>query len=256
VNAYADQPGNRGPDDRGPDDHGPGEGGSDRIRPGSGPDDARASIRGLHVRSGASTGTERDVVVDLDLALRPGSRIGLVGSSSADQTAVLATVAGLRTPAAGTIEVGGSPLGAAPSPARVGYLSQDHRLIGTLTAVENVLVALLAGGSDGRTSIRQAEEQLEALALAPATWHNLVEQLSGGQQQRVALARALVRRPVLLVLDQPTSELDPDSVVLVDQVLQAAQDAGSAVLLANDPGVIIDNCDEIIHLGQDSAATT
>ena len=218
--------------------------------------DTGASIRGLHVRSGASTGAERDVVIDLELALPAGCRVGVVGPSSADQTAVLATVAGLRAPAAGTIEVGGSALGAAPSPARVGYLSQDHRLIGTLTAVENVLVALLAGGSDGRTSIRRAEAQLEALALAPATWHNLVEQLSGGQQQRVALARALVRRPTLLVLDQPTSELDPDSVVLVDQVLQAAQDEGAAILLANDPGVIIDHCDQIVHLGQGPATTS
>ncbi len=72
----------------------------------------------------------------------------------------------------------------------------------------------------------------------------------------MALARALVRRPTLLVLDQPTSELDPDSVVLVDQVLQAAQDEGAAILLANDPGVIIDHCDQIVHLGQGPATTS
>ncbi len=217
-----------------------------------GPGDPGASIRGLRVRSGpAGSGSTHDVLTDLDLDLPPGSRVGVVGPSSAAQTAVLTTVAGLRPPAAGTLTVGGRPLGAAPTPDRVGYLGQDHRLIGTLTAVENVLVALLAGrDGSNRPSVRRAEEQLGALALAPATWHNLVEQLSGGQQQRVALARALVRRPTLLVLDQPTSELDPDSVELVDQVLRAVQEEGSAVLLANDPGVIIDHCDELIRLGE------
>ena len=216
------------------------------------PSDPGASIRGLRVRS-AGTGPERDVVVGLDLELRPGHRVAVAGPSSADQTAVLATVAGLRPPAAGTIEGGGRPRGAGPSPARIGYLGQDHRLIGTLTAAENVLVALLDGRGAGRPSIRRAEAQLESLALAPATWHNLVEQLSGGQQQRVALARALVRRPALLVLDQPTSELDPDSVTQVDDVLLAVQHEGTAIVLANDPGVLIDHCDQIVHLGTGGA---
>lgn len=225
-------------------------------------DDTAASIRGLRVRSaetGRSRGTSgRDVIADLDLELRRGQRAAVVGPSSADQTAVLTTIAGLRPAAGGVIEVAGGLLGSAPSPERIGYLGQDHRLIGTLTAVENVLVALLAArrGSSGRgnadrPTIRRAEEQLEALALAPATWHNLVEQLSGGQQQRVALARALVRRPTVLVLDQPTSELDPDSVTLVDEVLLAVQEEGSAIVLANDPGVLIDHSDQIVNLGAD-----
>lgn len=216
------------------------------------------AIRGLRVRSGDAARSRAtaapDAITGLDLDLRRGRRVAVVGPSSADQTAVLTTIAGLRPAAAGTITVGGAPLGSAPSPDRVGYLGQDHRLIGTLTAVENVLVALLAGrGSAGRPSLRRAEEQLEALALAPATWHNLVEQLSGGQQQRVALARALVRRPTLLVLDQPTSELDPDSVTLVDGVLLAVQAEGCSVVLANDPGVLIEHADQIVHLGADGA---
>lgn len=210
---------------------------------------AGCAVRRLRVRD-TSSEVDRDVVTDLDLDLRPGRRIGVVGPSSGDVTAVLSTVAGLRPPASGTIAVDGQLLGSEPSPRRVAYLSQDHRLIGTLTAVENLLVSMLAARLPGsRESVRRAEEQLQALALAPATWHNLVEQLSGGQQQRVALGRALVLRSSLLVLDHPTSELDPDSVVLVDRVLGAVQNEGCAVLLASTDEVLLERCDALITLG-------
>jgi putative ABC transport system ATP-binding protein len=207
------------------------------------------AIRGLRVRD-TTSGSDRDVVTDLDVDLRPGQRIGVVGPSSGDVTAVLSAVAGLLPPASGTVTVDGHLVGSVPSPLRVAYLSQDHRLIGTLTAVENLLVSMLAAHQPGsKESVRRAEEQLEALALAPATWHNLVEQLSGGQQQRVALGRALVLRSSLLVLDHPTSELDPDSVVLVDEVLGAIQREGCAVLLASTDEVLLERCDTLVSLG-------
>lgn len=204
-----------------------------------------AVLRGVSVRESPEA---RPIVSDLDLEVRPGQRIGIVGPSSADVSLVLATVAGLHPAVAGSVEIGGSPA-AVGSPLAVGYLSQDNRLIGTLTAVENLLVVMLAARQPAnRTSSARAEQQLAALALAPATWHNLVEQLSGGQQQRVALARALVLRPTLLVLDHPTSELDPDSVDLVDTVLRAVQDEGCAVLLSADEDVLLSSCDRVIDL--------
>ena len=207
-----------------------------------------AVVRGLTVRDGTPPAV-RDIVAGLDLELLPGRRVGIVGPSSADVTTVLATVAGLRPAASGTVVVDGVPLPATASPLQVGYLSQDHRLIGTLTAVENVLVTMLAGRQQNdRDSAGRAEQQLEELALAPATWHNLVEQLSGGQQQRVALGRALVLRPSLLVLDHPTSELDPDSVALVDGALRRAQDEGCAVLLAAEEDVLLAGCDLVVDL--------
>lgn len=209
-----------------------------------------ATVRGLRVPDPRST-VPRDVVDAFDLDLPAGSRVGVVGPSSADVTAVLAAVAGLLPATGGEVVIDGVRLGAvAPTPQQLGYLSQDHRLVGTLTAVENLLVTLLAGRQPAnRASTQRAEQQLADLALAPATWHNLVEQLSGGQQQRVALGRALVLRPTLLVLDHPTSELDPDSVELVDGVLQAIQEQGSAVLLGADEEILLEHCDRIVELG-------
>ena len=211
-------------------------------------------VRGLTVKGPAIKGpADRDqrqaIVADLNLDLAPGHRLAITGPSSADVTAVLACLAGLRAPAAGSVTVDDVELGLNPQPHRLGYLSQDHRLVGTLTAVENVLVSLIAGGEpSNRVTVKRAEAQLEALGLSPATWHNLVEQLSGGQQQRVGLARALVLRPRLVVLDEPTSELDPDSVELVVAVLRDVSADGVCCVLSSDDDVLLEFCNSRVSL--------
>jgi putative ABC transport system ATP-binding protein len=206
--------------------------------------------RGLRVRGLTVEKPAISVVAGLDLDLAPGQRLAITGPSSADVTAVLACLAGQRTPSEGSVTVDDLELGQNPEPQRVGYLSPDHRLIGTLTAVENVLVSLIAGGEpSNRVTGQRAEAQLAALGLSPATWHNLVEQLSGGQQQRVALARALVLRPRLVVLDEPTSELDPDSVELVVGVLREVSSDGVCCVLSSDDDVLLECCDSRISLG-------
>lgn len=175
----------------------------------------------------------------LDLVVAPGERVGLVGGSTGEVTRVLSGMAG-RGPRRGRVELDGVSVDASTPPSRVGFVSYEHRLIGTLTAAENVIAPMLAErGRSGAELWSRAEEQLAALDLAPATWHNLVEQLSGGQQQRVALARSLVSVPRLLVLDDPTSELDPDNAALVVQALDRAASAGMCcVLTSTDPMLI------------------
>ena len=186
----------------------------------------------------------------LDLVVAPGQRVAVSVGAGQDDSAVLGALSGRRPRAAGTLTLDGRPLTGDAGAGQVGFVSGERHLVGTLTAVENLAIVLIglthqpAAASWGR-----AEEQLTAVGLPPASWHNLVEQLSGGQQQRVALARALVAEPRLLVLDNPTSELDPESARLVAGVLEQAARRGTACLLTSSDELLLRSCDRRLQLG-------
>lgn len=176
---------------------------------------------------------QRNLVSDLTLHVQPGTWTNLTGPSSGDTSRVLAALSGRRPRTAGTLFLDGEPLPTAPTPDLVGYVSRSHTLVATLTASETLMVTLIATGHHIPAQLlRRAEKQLQALALPSQVWHNLLEQLSGGQQQRVALAQALVSRPRLLVLDDPTSELDPDTSELVATLLTQAVSRGACCITA------------------------
>ena len=198
---------------------------------------------GVTVRRGSRTLSR-----DFSLALQPGERVALVGSP-ADCATMLAVLSGRHRVETGRVLLDGQPLETVPPPSRVGYVSHDHALIGTLTAAENLVVVLMSRGRHPPAARwRRAEKQLAAVGLPPGAWHNLIEQLSGGQQQRVAVARALVARPQLLVLNDPTSELDPDSAELVAEVLGRAASHGTCCLLSTTDEALLATCDRVVTL--------
>ena len=178
-----------------------------------------------------------------DLHVELGERVGLTADSGAHLSRVLAVLAGRARAGSGTVRFEGVDTSTIAAPHRIGYLSFEHRLVGTLTAAENVIALMLGSSTTSSADIwRRAEQQLAELDLPPASWHNLVEQLSGGQQQRVGLARALAPRPQLLILDDPTSELDPDSAMLVGEVLDRACSAGACCVLSTTDVGLLDSC--------------
>ena len=200
--------------------------------------------RGVTVRRGTAT-----VVAGLDLDVPPGTWAAVESSTAG--SALLAVLAGRRPAQAGRLQLNGGPLdgSAADGPGgRIGYVTGGHELIGTLTGVENLAVVPYGRRSGPRERWRRAEQQLAAVGLQPASWHNLVEQLSGGQQQRVAVARALVGAPDLLVLDDPASELDPDSTAVLASVLAAAVDGGACGVLATTDEMLLAVCSRRIRL--------
>ena len=189
----------------------------------------------------------------------PAGRVVAVSSRSTLLSDALAGMAGRVRLPAGTVELDGTLVTVGCPADRIGYVGADHALVGTLTAVENVVVALL--GRQGRRTPsragrrratterwRRAQEQLTALGLLEDTWHHPVEQLSGGQHQRTALARALAPRPRALVLDEPTSELDPVSAELVVAALRGAADEGGCVLVATTDPSVLEVCDRYVDV--------
>jgi putative ABC transport system ATP-binding protein len=200
----------------------------------------------------------RDVHVDYDghevlagvhLRAEPGRMVAVTGPSGAGKTTLLWTLAGLVRPDHGIVEVDGAqPRDRdATSAAGVVLVPQDNALASVLTAMENVIVPLLAVGVAPDEAAARAAEALEAVGLGGAG-NQLIEELSGGQQQRVAVARGLAQQGSAVLADEPTSELDAANRARVVALLRAEADRGAAVVLATHDPEAAAECDAELHL--------
>jgi lipoprotein-releasing system ATP-binding protein len=154
-----------------------------------------------------------DILASVDLALRPGDAASIVGPSGSGKSTLLYILGALEPPTEGSVTLDGvDPFTLAPAELaayrnrRVGFVFQDHLLLPQCTVLENVLVPTLVGDAVESAQDR-ARDLLARAGLADRLDHRPAE-LSGGERQRVALARALIRRPPLLLCDEPTGNLD------------------------------------------------
>ncbi|TVP93092.1 MAG: ABC transporter ATP-binding protein [Thioalkalivibrio sp.] len=204
-------------------------------------------------RGGAGAATILNAV---DLTLPGGERVAIVGESGSGKSTLLHLAGGLERPSGGTVRVGGRELGALGERERtllrreqMGIVFQAFHLIPTLTALENVALPLeLSGTARGAAARELAHAQLERVGLANKPDRH-PEQLSGGEQQRVAIARALVHRPILILADEPTGNLDSrtgDAVfqLLLDQV----QDSGAALLMVTHSEALAARLDRTLRM--------
>ncbi|MDT0548778.1 MULTISPECIES: ABC transporter ATP-binding protein [unclassified Streptomyces] len=155
-----------------------------------------------------------DALAGVDLTIEDGGRLVIQGPTGGGKSTLLQMLGGLDRPTSGAVELDGVDL-ASLSEARltkvrsenIGFVFQSFNLIPTLTAQENVETALVPLGVKAAERRGRAAEALESVGLGERLGH-LPGEMSGGQQQRVAIARALVKRPKVLLADEPTGNLD------------------------------------------------
>ncbi|MFF7261138.1 ABC transporter ATP-binding protein [Streptomyces sp. NPDC008159] len=167
-----------------------------------------------------------DALDGVDLTIADGDRLVIQGPTGGGKSTLLQMLGGLDKPSGGSVELDGTDL-AGLSEARltrvrsesIGFVFQSFNLIPTLSAQENVETALVPLGVKAGERRRRAAEALESVGLGERLGH-LPAELSGGQQQRVAIARALVKRPKVLLADEPTGNLDESTRDEIMEVLE------------------------------------
>lgn len=186
------------------------------------------------------------VIAPLDHAFAPGTLTAVTGPSGSGKSTLLSVLALLLTPSGGEVRWDGRPVAALPDRERsrlrahhVGFVFQDALLDLSQTALENVLEAAWLAGMPADEGRRAASDLMERFGVAARASHRPGE-ISGGQAQRIALCRALVKRPRVLVADEPTGNLDTDSANLVWDALGAAASTGATVIVATHDRVRAD----------------
>ena len=180
--------------------------------------------------------------IDLDIAL--GSTVALLGPSGSGKSSLMAVLSGLERASGGTLTVAGEDFATMDEDAlaharrgRIGIVLQAFHLLPTMTALENVATPMeLAGENDAQD---RARTELEAVGLGHRLDH-YPQQLSGGEQQRVAIARAFVNRPMLLIADEPTGNLDPNTSVGIMKLLDRINRLGTTVIMSTHDSQIVD----------------
>ena len=183
-----------------------------------------------------------DALADVDLEIRDGEFVAVVGPSGSGKSTLLQLLGALERPTSGTIEFEGRDLArlgddelAGLRLERIGFVFQQFNLIPTLSARENVEVAIAPTGAPGPERVGRADGLLARVGLSGRAEH-LPSQLSGGEQQRVAIARALANSPDVLLADEPTGNLDSTTGESILELLRQlwSETAVTVVLITHD----------------------
>lgn len=190
-------------------------------------------------KSYRSVAGDLTILDGVDLSIAKGEMVALVGPSGSGKTTLLSQIGLLDTPDSGQIIVNGQDASNLNDRHKtnlrsqeIGFVYQFHHLLPEFTALENVMMPQIVAGRKTEDAQARAQRYLERLNLGERGTHR-PSQLSGGEQQRVAIARALANKPSLLLADEPTGNLDPQTAAQVFRILTGiVKKTGVAALLA------------------------
>ncbi len=193
------------------------------------------------------------ILAGIELEINAGESLAIVGASGSGKTTLLGILAGLDLPSAGQVFLAERELTALDEEDRallrgehVGFVFQSFQLLGSLTALENVMLpAELRGDADAEA---EAIGVLDKVGLRDRIGH-YPRQLSGGEQQRVAIARAFASKPTVLFADEPTGNLDTKTgQKIIDLIFQLNQEFSTTLVLVTHDDRIADRCNRIVEI--------
>lgn len=216
--------------------------------------DAPVRVRGVNHYFGRGA-LRKQILFDIDTDIARGEIVIVTGPSGSGKTTLLTLVGALRSAQEGSLQVLGQELNGASGRVledvrrHIGFIFQQHNLIASLSATENVELGLKVTGRYRRSVLRRtARDMLAAVGLEERMDYR-AEALSGGQRQRVAIARALAAEPMMVLADEPTASLDSTSGrEVVDRMQALAREQGTTILMVTHDNRVLDIADRIIHL--------
>ena len=217
-------------------------------------DDVVLRAQGL-TRSFVEGDRRLDVLRGVSFELHAGEHVAVVGRSGSGKSTLLHLLAGLDTPTSGSVWLAGEDLSSLDDRDRsrlrnraLGFVYQFHHLLAEFSALENVAMPLYIGGAVRAEANARAESLLDEVGLADRATHR-PGQLSGGERQRVAIARALVTRPVVVLADEPTGNLDDENAESVGGLLRELRAAhGTAFVVVTHSSGLASLADRTLRL--------